>query len=250
MEEDTVEEINQMEQDKSEERCQMIEQYFNEMNQEKIDYGDADDGANELAGQIPIDVLEQIRDSKSKGMFVSGWENDDEDLIPKDMSNPQEQFLTACEEGIIEEVRKQFNLDNSLICSQDSDGYSPLHRAAYNNHIEVVVYLLSKGANPMIRTNDGWTVLHSAACWVNYEVVGILLSHGVDVNAVSYGILTPLHVALDGSKDPEKQYITIKYLLDAPGIDVGIVSKGGDSALQLARRTNERIFNLFKRYNM
>jgi ankyrin repeat protein len=78
----------------------------------------------------------------------------------------------------------------------------------------------NSGADPEARTENGWTVLHSAACWANYEIVGILLLHGVDVNSRSDGGLTPLHLAINSSEDVEKQRITVKYLLDAPGIPI------------------------------
>ncbi len=34
----------------------------------------------------------------------------------------------------------------------DEEGYTALHRAAYNGHSEVVAILLAKGADPLVRT--------------------------------------------------------------------------------------------------
>lgn len=34
-------------------------------------------------------------------MFISNWEDDDEGIEKKDLSDPKEQFLTAAEEGKI-----------------------------------------------------------------------------------------------------------------------------------------------------
>ena len=85
----------------------------------------------------------------------------------------------------------------------------------------------NSGADPEARTENGWTVLHSAACWANYEIVGVLLSHGVDVNSRSEGGLTPLHLAINSSEDVEKQRITVKYLLEAPGVTIFFVCLGG-----------------------
>lgn len=43
--------------------------------------------------------MEKIRDQKKKGMFVSGWENDDDGVAEKNMNDPKEQVLTAAEHG-------------------------------------------------------------------------------------------------------------------------------------------------------
>ena len=45
--------------------------------------------------------------------------------------------------------------------SIDEDLYTPLHRAAYNGHVNVMKVLLKHGADPNAPTLDGWTPLHS-----------------------------------------------------------------------------------------
>lgn len=59
---------------------------------------------------------------------------------------------------------------------QDADGYTALHRAAYNNHPQVAQRLLQMGSDPRAKTGNGWTPLHCAACWANPAVaqVGVL----------------------------------------------------------------------------
>ena len=121
-----------------------------------------------------------------------------------------------------------------------------MHRAAYNNHISVCRWLLSVGADPELMTENGWTVLHCAACWANFDIVGVLLSHGVNVNSRSHGNLTPLHLAINSSEDPTKQFITVKYLLEAPGIDMSAVNGAGDTPLMLARRVSPAILELLQ----
>lgn len=45
------------------------------------------------------------------------------------------------------------------------------------------------------------------------------MSHGSDVNALSNGNLTALHLAVNSrSEEPENVYMTVRYLLQAPGI--------------------------------
>jgi ankyrin repeat protein len=85
----------------------------------------------------------------------------------------------------------------SAVCVHDRDGYTPLHRAAYNDHPAVVARLLQMQADPSARTEDGWTPLHCAACWANPQVAQVLLADPrVNVNARTNGLLTPLHLAV------------------------------------------------------
>uniref|UniRef100_A0A1I7XVQ7 Translationally-controlled tumor protein homolog n=1 Tax=Heterorhabditis bacteriophora TaxID=37862 RepID=A0A1I7XVQ7_HETBA len=86
-------------------------------------------------------------------MFVSAWEEDDSGIHEKNMKDPMEQFLTAAEEGDLNTVMRMLNENRELISGRDGDGYTALHRAAYNNHIDVVSYLLQNGADPEGRHN-------------------------------------------------------------------------------------------------
>ena len=47
-------------------------------------------------------------------------------------------MLWAAENGNIDEVKRLLDEDQNLLHYVDNDGYSPLHRASYNNHIHVV----------------------------------------------------------------------------------------------------------------
>uniref|UniRef100_A0A915MG03 ANK_REP_REGION domain-containing protein n=1 Tax=Meloidogyne javanica TaxID=6303 RepID=A0A915MG03_MELJA len=147
-------------------------------------------------------------------------------------------FLTAAEEGDFAKLQQMYASNPELLMAQDRDGYTALHRAAYNDRIQICKWLLEKGADPEIRTCDGWTALHCAAFWANYEVVAILLKHGK---------IVPLHLAINSSsEDKHKQYLTVKYLLEAPGVEMNAVNGAGDSLLDLAKRTRSDILELLK----
>uniref|UniRef100_A0AC34R8W1 Ankyrin repeat domain-containing protein 49 n=1 Tax=Panagrolaimus sp. JU765 TaxID=591449 RepID=A0AC34R8W1_9BILA len=244
-----------------------------------LDESEAADGVGPLGEND--ELWQKIRDEKKKtpGMFVSAWEEDEDGIEEKNLEDPKEQFLTAAEEGNLEKLKdmiekypdflhtrdrdnytplhraaynnhihfltaaEEGNLEKlkdmiekypDFLHTRDRDNYTPLHRAAYNNHIHVCKYLLKIGADPEARTEDGWTVLHCAACWANFDIVAVLLSHGVDVNARSKGNLTPLHLAINSSEEQQKQLMTVKYLLEAPGIDMGAQTNAGDTPLKLA----------------
>ena len=57
---------------------------------------------------------------------------------------------------------------------------TPLHWAAQNGTLEVVQYLIVKGANINAIDNFGWTPLHYAIFSGNTEIVKFLLSKGID----------------------------------------------------------------------
>uniref|UniRef100_A0AC35FE04 Ankyrin repeat domain-containing protein 49 n=1 Tax=Panagrolaimus sp. PS1159 TaxID=55785 RepID=A0AC35FE04_9BILA len=218
---------------------------FDNENDEIEEEGEDIIGELGAAGQND-ELWEKLRNDKKKspGMFVSAWEEDEEGITQKDMQDPKEQFLTAAEDGNLEQLKQMIEKYPNFLHVRDRDDYTPMHRAAYNNHVDVCQYLLKIGANPEAKTEDGWTVLHCASCWANYEIVGVLLSHGVDVNARSNGSLTPLHLAINSSEDQRKQLTTVKYLLEAPGVDMGAVTNAGDTPLMLAKRHSKEIYEL------
>lgn len=47
-------------------------------------------------------------------------------------------ILSAAENGEIEKLRKLLIKDFKLLECTDKDGYTPLHRACYGNHVEIV----------------------------------------------------------------------------------------------------------------
>ena len=78
-------------------------------------------------------------------------------------------------------------------------GETPLHYAAGNGHVSVVLTLLAEGANANAKSDNvrtpGWTPLHYAAGNGHVSVVLTLLAKGAEVNAKDNGGLTPLRWA-------------------------------------------------------
>lgn len=184
--------------------------------------------------------------------FVSGWDDDttgiEEDPDPR--STPEKEILWAAENGELEVIRNLVSTSPDLVHSKDKDGYTPLHRACYNNHVDIADFLLQHGANIHAQTNDLWQPLHSACMWNNAECVAKLLEHGADINATSEGGQTPLHLAAGNSESNK----TLSLLLTHPLLKPGGVNKSNDTAYQLALRNNpnywifesvEPCFNVF-----
>ncbi|KIH42637.1 ankyrin repeat protein, partial [Ancylostoma duodenale] len=171
------------------------------------------------------ELIDEIRSTKANnpGMFVSAWQEDDQGVREADLRNEIDNFLKEAENGNIGVMRSMLDNDPGLLSACDEDGYTALHRAAYNNHLEAVSFLLEMGANPEARTREGWTPLHSAANWGNYKIIGRLISHGVDVNARSAGSVTPLHLTINSQcENSENVFHCVRYLLQAPGIDASV----------------------------
>lgn len=52
--------------------------------------------------------------------------------------NPAKEILWAAEHGEIGVVERLIEQNSSVVTVRDKDGYTPLHRACYNNHVEIV----------------------------------------------------------------------------------------------------------------
>ncbi|OWR54015.1 ankyrin repeat domain-containing protein 49 [Danaus plexippus] len=146
---------------------------------------------------IADEILRCKKNPETANMFVSGWDDADQDVeVVKDpKADPNTHVLWAAEHGELETVKELVAKQHGLIHVKDDDGYTPLHRAAYSNHINVISFLISVGANIHAKTELGWTPLHSACNWNNYVSAARLLAAGADPAALSDGEQTPLHLA-------------------------------------------------------
>jgi hypothetical protein len=73
------------------------------------------------------------------------------------------------------------SMPNILLDSKDSKSVTPLHLAAKSHGslaTEVVIRLLSAGANPSVKTCNGWTPLHMAAWNGNISICKALIEVG------------------------------------------------------------------------
>lgn len=146
--------------------------------------------------------------------------------------SPEAEILAAAEKGKLEVIRQLLQKHPELVRTQDPDGYTPLHRACYSNHPEVVELLLQHDADVNGRTCDGWTPLHSACKWNNFNCAALLLDYGSDVNPLTNGGQTPLHLASSHAEAKE----TLFLLLSNPKISVNIRNQTGELAYDIARR--------------
>lgn len=165
---------------------------------------------------------------------VKGRVNWDSDQDIEDTETPSDvkAVLEAAENARLEDLTKLLDQNAELVNCRDVDGYTPLHRACYNNHLKVIDLLLTRGADLTNRTTEGWTALHSACKWGHHEAAALLLAAGADVNSMTNGRVTPLHLA-----STQKNRHLLELLLFRPEIDLSLKNESGETAYQVACRS-------------
>ncbi len=120
--------------------------------------------------------------------------------------------------------------DRGLVNSYSSDGWTPLHVAAFFGQKEIAEVLLANGADVHARSRNamGNTPLHAAVAARKGEVVPVLLAHGADVNARQQGGFVPLHAAAQNGD------VELASLLIAHGADVQARAENNQNALDFA----------------
>ncbi|CAM4089815.1 ankyrin repeat domain-containing protein [Bacillus manliponensis] len=137
----------------------------------------------------------------------------------------------AAMNGNTKVVEKLIKEDNSLLNIHSSDGWTPLHLAAYFGHEETTNMLLMLGADIHIRAknNNENMPLHAAVANNQAALVSLLLENGADINAKQSGGWTSLHeAALLGNAQ-------IVSLLLEKGADTNVTKDDGKTALHIAK---------------
>ena len=90
----------------------------------------------------------------------------------------------------------EFLLDRGADCDvRDQDGMAPLHCAASKGHTHIVERLLQRGAAVTATDNIAWTASHYAANNGHHSVLHILLQADAEVDARTMAGSTALHLA-------------------------------------------------------
>ena len=96
------------------------------------------------------------------------------------------------QEGDLTSVKGLLEADPSLLETRDAAGSTPLITACAGGNIDVVKYLVSKGADIHAGDNEDSRAIHLAGVSGNVEVIWYLLDHGVKVDQPDENGMTAL----------------------------------------------------------
>lgn len=144
---------------------------------------------------------------------------------------PELDLFEAAAVGRLERVKALLAEDSSRARAFSSDGFTPLHYAAFFGHPQVAEALLAAGADPNAQARNPMLVrpLHSAAAVGQCEVVALLLRHGADPNTRQQGGWTSLQGAAHLG-DAEMARVLLEH-----GADRTAANDEGKTALEVAR---------------
>jgi ankyrin len=142
---------------------------------------------------------------------------------------------SACYFGRVEIARVL--LDGGATTNTKYQGRTPMHAAAESgdyNDVLVAQLLLEHGADVDVLDDDNQTPLHLASFFGRVEMVLVLLSAGANASTENTLGLTPLHLVSQGPYHSEGDSVGITQLLLEHGADVNAQDKNHASPLDLA----------------
>jgi ankyrin repeat protein len=136
-----------------------------------------------------------------------------------------EEFHGYVRSGDLQNAEKCYEIDSSIISTNNKSGFPPIVIAAYNEQYEITQWLLEQGAAVDARDSAGNTAL-MGICFKGYEdIADLLLTYKSDINAKNLSGATALIYALTfGQMD------MFKFLLKK-GADKNIKDGSGKTAL-------------------
>lgn len=196
--------------------------------QDQVKRGDLSAVRNSLAEDRSL--LDAANESGQSAFLLAKYYRQEETAEYLLSLNPKLDLFNLCVAGRVSDVLREIGRDPSLLEARSTDGWTPLHLAAFFGHAELAKALLDRGAPIDIRSTNSMknTPLHAAAAGGKIALVALLAKRGADVNARQEGGWTALHSAAQaGNRD-------LVELLLANGADVQARADNNQSALDLA----------------
>jgi ankyrin repeat protein len=160
------------------------------------------------------------------------------------MKKIDENIFKAINENDLNEVKNAINQGANINAQLEkyedygNPGWTPLMAATASNTLEIVNYLLDKGADISLRNSNGSTVLDLACRRGRLKVVTLLLEKGADIHTKDNDGHTPLMAICSGktldTDGTEEDYLKIARLLIEQGADVNEMENKGETALHKA----------------
>ncbi len=107
-----------------------------------------------------------------------------------------EEIHDAANQGDLERVKRLLLAHPEWLEAKDAAGRTPLHFAVNSGNEDVILYLLSKGADCTAKTNVNTTVLHYAALNGRLDIVTLFMDKGLDLSMKNVQGATPLTYAV------------------------------------------------------
>jgi len=147
-----------------------------------------------------------------------------------------QKFWQAIDNNDLEAIK--YLLREININVQNGDGDTPLHLAVRKNHLEIIHFLIKKGADLNLANNIGKSPLHLAAGLGSLELTKILIGAGATLDIRDLSGQSPFHLATWG-----QHFKTIAYLIEK-GCDINAQDSNGKTSLHWAAlRGNDEITN-------
>jgi len=115
----------------------------------------------------------------------------------------------------------------------------------YKNDIEILKYLINNGADVNKENEEGETPLHRACAWQYMDIIKILVENGADVNKGNKNGYTPLHEACRG----DNKYL-VKYFIENGGDVNKEDEKGRTPFLNACSNSNDNILKTIFEYGI
>ena len=142
---------------------------------------------------------------------------------------PADQIHEAVEKGNLEEVKALIKQNPDLVKAVNEAGRTPLHLACRGTHMDVVDFLLEKGAVVDLKDHGGHSPLHHAAMSDRDKAAAALLTKGANVELRDDYSRTPLLLCARERGGPKTTAVLLK-----AGADVNAKDKFQSSSLELA----------------
>lgn len=117
-----------------------------------------------------IEVCKNVEFIKTRMQFLDSEESV---LLRQQFAS---ELFTSSADGDVASIKKLL-CNGIYVNTIDADGRTALQFAVHYNHMDAVLLLLSKGADPTIQTKKGNTTLHAAAANGSPLMTDILISH-------------------------------------------------------------------------
>lgn len=109
-------------------------------------------------------------------------------------SDKEIKFMENCGNGIIDS-----NFSGNINYQDPSDfGSSPLITAVLAGQIEVVKFLIDKGADLNIKDAGGFTALMYSVIYNQYEIFKVLIDNGADINTTNRVSVSAIYYSMRG----------------------------------------------------